>query len=87
MTEEVRITYKRKPGAAPNYQKESDLPADECAYTAPCNNCEFGSWRATCTRQRRLSARMAAPRFLNQSRRIRTSSVRTLSAKSTQVTK
>ena len=29
MTEEVRITYKRKPGAGPNYPKESDLPADE----------------------------------------------------------
>ena len=40
MTEEVRITYKRKPGAAPNYPKESDLPADEGAYIAPCNNCE-----------------------------------------------
>ena len=40
MTEEVRITYRRKPGAGPNYPKESDLPADEGAYTAPCNNCE-----------------------------------------------
>ena len=34
MTEEVRITYKRKPGAGPNYPKESDLPADEGAYIA-----------------------------------------------------
>ena len=40
MTEEVRITYKRKPGAGPNYPKESDLPADENAHVAPCNNCE-----------------------------------------------
>ena len=40
MTEEVRITYKRKPGAGPNYPKESDLPADENVHVAPCNNCE-----------------------------------------------
>ena len=39
MTEKVRITYKRKPGAGPNHPPpDSDLPAD--AYIAPCNNCE-----------------------------------------------
>ena len=37
MTEEVRITYKRKPGAGPNHPPEdTELPAD--AYIAPCNN-------------------------------------------------
>ena len=87
MTEEVRITYKRKPGAAPNYPKESDLPADEVLTPRLATIAKHGSWRATCTRQRRLSVRMEVPRFLSQSRRIRTSSVRTLSAKSTQVTK
>ena len=41
MTEEVRITYKRKPGAGPNHPPEdTELPAD--AYIAPCNNC--GEW-------------------------------------------
>ena len=39
MTEEVRITYKRRPGAAPNYPPENpDFPAD--AHIAPCNNCD-----------------------------------------------
>ena len=39
MTEEIRITYKRKPGAAPNYPPENlDFPPD--AYIAPCNSCD-----------------------------------------------
>ena len=39
MTEEIRITYKRKPGAAPNYPPENlDFPAD--AHIAPCNSCD-----------------------------------------------
>ena len=87
MTEEVRITYKRKPGAGPNYPKESDLPADEVLTPRLATIAKFGSWRAACTRQRRSSVRMEAPRFPSQSRRIPTSSARPLSAKSTQVTK
>ena len=39
MTEEIRITYKRKPGAAPNHPPENlDFPAD--AHIAPCNSCD-----------------------------------------------
>ena len=39
MIDDVRITYKRKPGAAPNYPPDDlDFPPD--AYIAPCNNCD-----------------------------------------------
>ena len=39
MTEEIRITYKRKPCDAPNYPPENlDFPAD--AHIAPRNNCD-----------------------------------------------
>ena len=39
MTEEIKITYKRKPGTAPNYPTEN-LPFPADAHIAPCNNCD-----------------------------------------------
>ena len=41
MNDEIKITYKRQQGAAPNYPPEDlAFPAD--AHIAPCNNC--GEW-------------------------------------------
>ena len=39
MTEEVRITYKRRQGAAPNHPPDDlDFPTD--AHIASCNSCD-----------------------------------------------
>ncbi len=86
MTEEVRITYKRKPGAGPNHPpEESDLPAD--AYIAPCNNC--GEWflESALSKTAEVTCPHGVPRFLSRSRRMSTSSVRALLDNFTEATK
>ena len=86
MTEEVRITYKRRPGAGPNHPpEESDLPAD--AYIAPCNNC--GEWflESALSKTAEVTCRTEVPRFLSRSRRMSTSSVRALLDNFTEATK
>ena len=86
MTEEIRITYKRKPGAAPNYPPEN-LPFPADAHIAPCNNCDVWFLESDLSKTAELICPHGGPRSLSRSRRTTISSVRASFARFTKATR